>query len=192
MIFATLVACALVWFGRGFGRVSKRIGRNGLVEPAAYFDAVASELRRGASLRIALASPLPDSRLSRLAVTGQPLALVVAELDAAVGGVDDLLVPGVLLAGRTGSPAASLFVQLADRARVAGQMRRLRRTLTAQARLSAAIVGLIPLAIGVLLLAADSFGAITSPGPARFVVLTGLAMQCIGLLVIVLILRANR
>lgn len=162
------------------------------VDPVGYFEAVASELRRGASLRWALSAPLPESRLARLAMTGQPLALVAAELDAEFDGVDDLFMPGVLLAGRTGAPAASLFGQLADRARITLQLRRLRRTLTAQARLSAAVVGLIPLGIGVLLTTFNSSGSLTAPGPARIAVLSGLALQCTGLVVIALLLRANR
>ncbi len=157
-----------------------------------YFDSVAGELRRGAALRQALAIPAEGSRLARLAMTGQPIELVAAEVQRMFDLGDELAVAGIQLAARSGAPAAALFSRLAERLRTAEQLERDRRTLTAQARLSAAVIGLLPVAPVVMMLLAGRSHLLLEPGPSRSVVLIGLALQGLGLIVIGGLLRAER
>ncbi len=162
------------------------------VDAAEYFDAVAAELRRGASLRQALALPAPDSRLARLAGTGQPIELVAAEVQRHLGLDGELAPAGIRLASRTGAPAAVVFARLAARLRAAAQLERDRRALTAQARLSAAVVGLVPVALGVVAIASGRIGLLLASSPARQVIVIGVALQLAGLAAIGVLLRSHR
>lgn len=159
---------------------------------ATYFDAVAGELRRGAALRQALAIAAPETRLARLATTGQPIELVAAEVRSMFALDDELAAAGIRLANRSGAPATVLFSRLAERLRTAEQLARDRRTLTAQARLSAAVIGLLPVAPGVIMAASSRGRLFLEPGSSRSVVIFGLTLQLLGLIVIGLLLRAER
>jgi len=170
-----------------------RLGRPpGPAEGARYFDAVAGELRRGAALRQALAIPAPHTRLARLALTGQPIELVAVEVQTMFALDDELATAGIRLASRSGAPTGLLFSRLAERLRFAEQLERDRKALTAQARLSAAVIGLLPAAPGVIMLASGGSGRLLEPGPSRSVALFGLALQLLGLMVIAGLLRAER
>lgn len=172
---------------------ARRVARPpGPAEAARYFDAVAGELRRGAALRQALAIPAPRTRLARLALTGQPIELVAAEVQTMFALDDELATAGIRLASRSGAPAGLLFSRLADRLRSDEQLARDRKALTAQARLSATVIALLPVAPGLIMLVSGGAGRFLEPGPSRSVVLSGLALQLVGLLVIVGLLRADR
>ena len=158
--------------------------------PVDRFEAVSAELRRGASLRVALASTAPGSRMARLALSGQPMEAVVGEL-AELWNVDDaLLRPGTLLAAIGGAPAAELFDRLADRARAATRLAHRRVVLTAQARMSAVIVGLLPLVIGLLVLATRSGELLTTPA-ARWAVALGMSLHLAGVASVAWFLRRS-
>lgn len=191
MILALLVGSGLVGWNRLRRLAMIRRATSG-IDSLDYFEAVALELRRGASLRHALAQPSPESRLARLALSGQPLTEVAAELERSLARPDPLIVPGVLLAGSSGAPAAPLFSQLADRARREQQLARDRRSATAQARLSAAVVGVIPIVLGMAALLLGSDRPLAEPGLARTAVFVGIAMQLTGLTVVAMLLRYNR
>jgi Flp pilus assembly protein TadB len=171
---------------------AQRAVRAPVADAAAYFDAVAGELRRGAALRQALAIAAPQTRLARLAATGQPMELVAAEVQTMFTLDDELAAAGIQLAGRSGAPAAVLFSRLAERLRAGEQLARDRRTLTAQARLSAAVIGLLPVAPAAIMAASSRGRLFLEPGPTRLVVLFGFALQVLGLIVIGVLLRADR
>ncbi len=189
MTAAVLVAWAVVRMRRprrlGGGRPRARLG------DAEYFDAVAAELRRGASLRHAIAAPVAGSVTARLAVSGQPMGLVVAALERELDPVDGLAAAGIELAGETGAPSATLFSRLAERARARRQLEGERRALSAQARFSAAVVGLMPLGIGLMLGVARG-GSLMTKAATRLPVLLGLGMQLAGVVLLVLLMRAQR
>lgn len=195
MIVALLVIGSIAWFAPLVRRLV-RSGRTsrpaGPAQAARYFDAVAGEMRRGAALRQAIAIPVPETRLARLALTGQPIELVAAEVQAVFALDDELATAGIRLASRSGAPAGLLFSRLAERLRESEQLARDRKALTAQARLSAAVIGLLPIAPGVLMLASGGGGRLLEQGPSRSVVLFGLGLQLLGLLVIFGLLRADR
>lgn len=162
-----------------------------LPSDAAFFAAVAAELRRGASLRQALAWASPGTKAARLATSGQPMAVVVAALESDVPLRGQLAGAGIALAARSGAPAAPLFARLAERARAGELMVREVRVMTAQARLSAAVIGLIPVGLGIALVLSRSSGSLASPA-ARTAVAVGLGLQLIGLGAIALLVRAHQ
>lgn len=172
--------------------LARQAARAPVADAAAYFDAVSGELRRGAALRQALAIAAPQTRLARLAATGQPMELVAAEVQSMFALDDELAAAGIRLAGRSGAPAAVLFSRLAERLRAGEQLARDRRTLTAQARLSAAVIGLLPVAPAVIMAASSRGRLFLEPGPSRSVVLLGFALQVLGLIVIGVLLRVDR
>ncbi len=186
MTIATLLAAVIVagpWVRLGQPRPAADVGD--------YFEAVLVELRRGASLRHAIAMVAPEARHARLARSGQPIAEVAASLDAFVGGRVGLIVPGLALAARTGAPAAPLFAALVQRARRDRARTRLRRTVTAQAQLSAAVVAALPMGLGVLL-AVTRRTHLLGSGMGRMAIIIGLLMQLAGVAVIVILLRRVR
>jgi Flp pilus assembly protein TadB len=173
--------------------VARRAARRpGAAAAAGYFDSVASELRRGAVLRQALAIPVPGTRLARLALTGQPIELVAVEARQMFALDDDLATAGIRLAGRSGAPAGVLFARLAERLRAAEQSARDRRALTAQARLSAVVIGVLPVVPAVMMLASGQRSVLLEPGPGRSMVVAGLVLQALGLIVIGALLRADK
>ncbi len=194
MIVAVLLIGSLARLAplvRGRYRAHRVARPPGPAEAARYFDAVAGELRRGAALRQALAIPVPETRLARLALTGQPIELAAIEVRTMFALDDELATAGIRLASRSGAPAGPLFSRLGERLRSAEQLARDRKALTAQARLSAAVIGLLPAAPAVIMLASGG-GRLLEPGPSRSVVLLGLALQLLGVLVIIGLLRADR
>ena len=195
MIIAVLLTGALsrlapaLWRGFPARRAARASGSD---VAAVYFDAVAGELRRGAALRQALAVAAPETRLARLAATGQPIELVAAEVQSTFALDDELAGAGIRLAGRSGAPAAALFSRLAERLRSVEQLARDRKTLTAQARLSAAVIGLLPVAPTVMMATSSRARFLLESGPSRMVFLFGCALQVLGLIAIGLLLRVDR
>jgi Flp pilus assembly protein TadB len=182
LLLATLVVRA---------RPMSRLRRPAQTGETDFFEAVASELRRGASLRHALAWAMPGSASARLAGSGQPMAAVVAALEVEVPLEGELAGAGIVLASRSGAAAAPLFIRLAGRSRARRELARELRVLTAQARLSAAVVGLIPVGLGLVLVLSRGGAVLASPA-ARSLVAFGLGLQLVGLATIALLLRGHR
>ena len=187
MLTVALVIAALVL--RGLRR--PRSAQSSPPSTALRLDALAAELRRGASLRSALAQTVNEPRVTRLALSGQPMPVVAA---AAAAGLHrpELIQAAIQLAGSSGAPSSELFARIADRVRADEELERERRTLTAQARLSAAVVAGMPLVIGAALMLGGRGSLLTSGGPARTVTVIGAALQLAGLATVVLLLRWQR
>lgn len=165
----------------------------GLESTAESYEAIAAELRRGANLRHAIAAVHPNSRLSRLALSGQPMDAIAAELAARSPEADPLIEAGVQLAAASGAPAASLFVALAERVRLRREAAAKKRVLTAQARASAAVIATLPLLVGTLLVASRSAGVLATSAAARYAVATGVVLELGGAgIVIAMVRRAGR
>lgn len=195
MILAVALAAVIglaPW--RAFRRAAARLAsrRAGEADAAEYFDTVAREMRHGSSLRQALAMPIPGSRVERLALTGQPIEVVAAEVVSMLRIHDALPAAGIRLASRSGAPASKVFARLAEQAREAAQHERDKATATAQARLSAGVVGLVPLGLGLVTLALGGGRYVAQPGPARTAILIGVSLQIVGLVVIAGLLRRER
>ncbi len=124
----------------------------GVTAEATLLQAVAAELRSGASLRQALAGAAgrvsrPNlTVVSRLALAGRPLEEIADALGPALPGFGHLAASALRAAGSTGGRAAQVFDDLALIAFEDADLIRRRRVATAQARFSAWIVGGMPIA----------------------------------------------
>lgn len=148
------LASAAIPFGiarRRTGRLARRLEEQ-LLEAVV---AIASALRAGRSLIQALGvageevgHPLGEvlDEAADRAALGVPLDEVLDGIERRIGGTDARLVTGVLrLHRRTGGALAASLDDLTRTLRARRDGARELRSLTAQARLSAAILGLLPL-----------------------------------------------
>ncbi|NND04433.1 MAG: hypothetical protein HKN91_16780 [Acidimicrobiia bacterium] len=185
MIVALVLASVSVFSPK----LTRREARADGYDEAAAFEAVAAELKRGASLRHAVAAVYPSTSISRLALSGQPMSWVAAELVRHSPRRDDLVGAGLQLAASSGASAEQLFVALAERARSDRRLESKKRVLATQARASAVVVALLPIVLGLMLMVTSNTEAITGSAPARTSVLIGLAMQLAGAALVALISR---
>lgn len=194
----SVIALAAAWAAVAAFRRWRRTA----VDPAdeaAFFGALAAELRAGASLRVALAEAaarVPDlatTEIVRRATAGLPLDTLGPLVEAAFPANGRVAAPAFALAGMTGARAAGLFETLAARAGHASELRRERRALTAQARLSALVVGVAPLLFALLLLGGGRGAALFQHGFAGYAVLgAGLGLEVLGLAIVFVMLRRAR
>ncbi len=174
-------------------RVRGRTMRDGDDAEARYIAAIAAELRAGASLRVALADAagrVPELTLERpvrLAVAGVPLDRVAAELSRRLPEHGTSLAVAVRMSGRSGAKAAAVFDALAAQADERRELHRELRSHTAQARLSAAVVGFAPLVFGALVVTVsrDAFADPVALG----LVAGGAVLELLGAFVIAVMLR---
>lgn len=186
MIFVAIIAIAIL-----AGAKAPRRAAPAPVDAGALFAAVAAEIDRGASVRHALALVAPSERVRRLALTGQPIGLVAEAVDRALPDRDPLVIGGISAVIHSGAPPAQLFRLLAERARRrAGRKARV-RVLTAQARFSASIVALLPVLVGVMVVATRPGGLVAMGGLGRTAVFIGAAMQLIGVGAVISMVRQH-
>jgi tight adherence protein B len=120
------------------------------IDEQQFFMAVHGELRAGSSLRHAIsaaaaAQPGPVAAdIHRAAATHEPMTEVAGAL-CRLPQMGPSAAMATRVAEESGGRAADVFLRLADRARQSADLRRQARRLTAQARLSAVVVGLLPL-----------------------------------------------
>ncbi len=173
-----------------YHQVRRRNAEHGNVE-VAFLQAVAAELQAGASLRLALveasarAPGLQLERVARLATAGASMETIAGELRDRLPVSGSLAAPALRLAADAGGRAAEVFGELAARALEADEIARERRVATAQARLSALVVGLAPLGFAVLMLLSGRGEALLDAGAAGLVVaVVGLSLQAAGMAVV--------
>lgn len=149
---------------------------------ADYLRAVSAEIEAGSSLRRALsgaARQAPDLRfgaLVRMAAAGQPMTEVAATLQHVLPLNGRMAAAACRLVSETGARAAGVFAGLAVRAAVTGDVEREGRVLTAQARLTAWIIGGLPAAATTVLLVMGRAPA----GGAAGRLLTGIGLTLVG------------
>lgn len=157
--FLAAVALWAAWSARRRQQVRARLP--GL--EADLLRGMAAELEAGASIREALMlgqARAPSLNLDlavRYARAGRPAAEVAGHLRSTLHFNGSLVGAAYQIVSDTGARAAGVFTSLAVRAAERGELERERRTLTAQARLSAWLVGGLPVA-GTVLLAATGRG----------------------------------
>lgn len=165
-------------------------------DEVAVLNGLAAELRAGASLRVALvagaerAPQLDLGRAVRAAETGQPMSEVAAELTEVLPVNGRLVAAAFRLTATSGGRAAAVFEELALRAAEAGELSRERRALTAQARLSAFVVGALPAAMMGVLLITGKAQALLAAGPVgHAIAAVGVGLELVGLAVVTIVLR---
>ncbi|MGI9648527.1 MAG: type II secretion system F family protein [Acidimicrobiia bacterium] len=123
-----------------------------------FLRGVASEIDAGSSVRQAVmagAARAPDLTLApaiHLAAAGRPAAQIAARLQEALPVNGRLSAAAYTMVAESGAEASAVFSGLALRAAAAGELERERRVLTAQARLSALLVGGLPVAVTILMI----------------------------------------
>lgn len=148
-----------------------------------FLTSVAADLRSGASVRTAIAGTAHHSSVAK----AQRLAVAGAPLDEVAVAIEDLPINGqraaaaLQVVARAGGRSAAVFDGLADRAMEAAERARERRALTTQARLSAGVVGGLPV-VSLLLGGADRIGLLIGSGNAGIAVAAiAVTMQGVGI-----------
>lgn len=183
-----------VWFlaaAAGWGLWRRRAARRARARmpdaEAAVLRAVAGELAAGASLRGALAGAagaaggIDLSAAARLAGVGRPMHEVAAAVESALPVNGRRAAAALHLAGRTGAAPRRILERLAGQAADLGALSRERRAMTAQARLSAALVGGAPLALLALLAATGRLAGLVGDPAGRVVLGVGVGLLAAGI-----------
>ena len=185
---------AAVW-----GAVAAARRRRGRITPddeATYFRALSAELRAGASLRGALgealhrAPVLSLTRAARLAEAGMPMSEIADAIEDRFPENGRLAGAAFRLSDWSGARVADTFDGLAERAAASADLARERKAATAQARLSALVIGIAPIAFATLLFATGRGSGLLAHGTVGILVLgAGLALELLGLIVVATIIR---
>ncbi len=168
----------------------------GAESEAAFLRALTAELKGGASLRVGLADAAADTPLelghaARMARAGLPMDRIGSVLQRELPHNGVATAAAVELSAWSGARVANVFEGLAERASDAAELRREQRAATAQARLSALVVGLAPLVFTGVILAGGGMQALQEAGPAgQFVMGAGLLLEVVGLGVVALMMRS--
>ncbi len=164
-------------------RIVRLRARPAGVDEQQFCSAVYAELRAGASLRDAIAQASLQADCAELrAIKAAALGgASINQLAAEVGRLPTIgtaAAAAVRVAALSGGRAAGIFLRLADRAAQEAETVRQKRVLTAQARMSAAVVCGIP----ALWLALGGFGQLRRLVAAGggVVVVVGLGLQILG------------
>lgn len=165
-------------------------------DEATYFRALSAEMRAGASLRGALGEAshrVPTLSLGpaiRYADAGSPMSEVAESVTNRFPENGKLAAAAFRLSDWTGARVADTFEGLADRAAAAAELARERKAATAQARLSALVIGCAPIAFAMLLLVTGRGSGLMAHGMIGIIVLSaGLALELLGLIVVAVIIR---
>lgn len=143
-----------------------RSAKDQRVDPAVgRIVSVAGDLRAGKPLRSVVSSGVLGERLASIADSGRPIRAPLGELSADFGS-DALLVQATLeLAVRDGGPVADAFDRLAADMIESERTRRERRAALAPAVAQALVVGGVPAAVLVSMLASGRWLTLLSGGP---------------------------
>ncbi len=165
-------------------------------DEATLFRAMAAELRSGASLRSALAEAahrVPQIQLDRpvrFAAAGMQMTEIAEAIEVQLPENGRLAAAAFRLSDWSGARVADTFDGLAERAAATAELARERKAATAQARLSALIVGVAPLAFTLLLMVTGRGADLAARGGLGWLVLgVGLGLEMLGLVIVAVIVR---
>lgn len=155
------------------------------IDEVRFLSAIAADLRAGASVRSAIAAAA-SGESDPMLQTVRRLALAGAPFSEVAGSLGNLPVNGrrvsaaLRVVEEVGGRSAGVFAGLADRALAEADLARERRVLTTQVRMSAAVVGGLPL-VSLLVGGVGRIGTLAASGPGGMVVATvGVLMQVTG------------
>lgn len=153
--------------------------RDPVESPAALFcSAIADELRAGASTRAAVTAAAESAPFPGLgsADTGAPIDDVARTVATAFPEIGPEISACISRSSTTGSPAADLFDEVAELARVESELRREVRTALAPARITALILVAAPVVAVTMVLSGGDVSRYLATAPQRFAVAAGLVM----------------
>ena len=174
-IAAPQLALVVVAGWAAWSALARLRGRSTGDAEASYLGALAAELRAGHGLRASLGAaaartPALDMRTTcRLATAGQPIERVATALRAALPTQGEAAAGAVRIASSTGGKTAAVFDSLAVIVREEAELAGERTAAAAQARLSAAIVAGIPVAVLAVAGLTGRLGDLISGGPVGMV-----------------------
>jgi len=166
--------------------VHRKQRRSQNLDEAGFLRMIATSVSAGSSLRSAIRSGDPlvvTARTRRLCDAGVSMAKIGRSLQPVLEHNGSTFAAVCSLSERTGSALAPTLHVLADRAADVADLNRHRRVATAQARFSAVIVGLAPLAVTVGLIALRGVPGDGNPIAVVSIVL-GSMMQVAGVAVV--------
>ncbi len=180
--------------GAGLAVLGLRVERaTGALLEGRFHLAVASELAAGSSLRTALGRAehrVPELGLAgikRAGVAGMPIGYLQHRLRRGLQHTGLLAASALAVLSQTGGSAAATFEGLALLSHDEADLERDRAVSTAQVRLSALVVGGLPLCFLVFLLFTGRFGEVA--GSAPFMLIAGVALLATGGAVMLVMLR---
>lgn len=153
-----------------------------------------TELRAGASLRMALSSassglPGLDS-VRRSAMSGRPMSELASLVEQNLPGHGRMIAAALRLAASVGGSVAPLFEELASQVIDADELRRERRVAMAPAVAQGVILAGIPLVAAARLVASGRIWQMAAGSPVSLVMIAaGIALILAGSLVILLLIR---
>lgn len=162
---------------------------------AAFYQRLLSELESGSSVRTGLAAAIAVEHdldladVARRLHAGSHLEYALDPLEHRLPHTGMLARAALLLGAETGGEIRSSIADLGAMARDLIEVERQVGVHTAQARLSALVVGVLPLVAAIGLMAAR--GGLPDPGIGRTLVVAGLGLQIAGLGFVALILRGS-
>lgn len=183
MLVSLVVAMAVLAWGGGGGLRRRR--RHRPVDEVQLLSAILAELQAGASLRLALANAAGSvddpaiSDVSRLALSGAPVADIAPHFSHLPSN-GARLEAALRMAAQVGGRSADIFARLTERAIEESALAREKRALTTQARMSAGIVGGLPV-LWFLFGGVDRVAALAAAGgPGLAIAVAGVAMEVSG------------
>jgi tight adherence protein B len=199
------VVAVAAWWPQGFlagvaawtvaARRRTRRREPGPADEADFLRGIAAELAAGASLRTAVvaaadrAPALDLRRAVRLARAGFAADRIGEELRSSLPYNGRAAAAAFRLAAETGGATAGVMATLAARADEIGALARERRALTAQARLSAWMVGGAPLLLLAALGLTGRLDGLVGSVPGQAVLVVGLGLELAGIGAVALMLR---
>jgi Flp pilus assembly protein TadB len=157
-----------------------RVGRS--QDEGEVLRQISGRVSAGSTIRSTIADPTINTvpvHAGRLAALGRPMA-EVGEALAPILPINGAAFRAICsFSEHTGAAISSALVVLADRADEATEIARQRRVSLAQVKLSAVVVGLVPIAVSIALVV---FRGIPSPGGALIVVpmIAGVSLEIMG------------
>jgi Flp pilus assembly protein TadB len=177
-------------------RIRNRHRQPGPDTEAVFFRALSAELRTGASLRAAIAAaadrvPAIDLHdAARRASAGMPMTEIGDEVEQQFPVNGRLAAIALRLSDWSGARTADTFDAIAARAADAAELARERRAATAQAKISALIVGIAPVAVSTLILASGRADGLVGRGAIGWAIFAvGLGLEVAGLALVALMVR---
>lgn len=164
-------------------RMSRSVSSSGEGE---LLRQIAARVSAGATIRSTIADPniaaVPESARRR-ATLGMPMADVGEALSDVLPVNGQALRAICSFSEHTGAAISSALVVLAERADEATDLVRQKKVSLAQARYSAVVIGIVPVAISAVLI---GLNGVPSPGGAVMIVpmVAGLSLQLVGTLIV--------